>query len=188
MMRLARGIGLAAMALVSLTLAWWAPSQVPSHLLPWFVGSVFMAVAAVAFLSATALWVFRERAGMNVVEVGTSEEERFREWIEPRPLSFDELRKLNVARCEAVFHPLDSWSAAEWAMALTGELGEACNLLKKARRGEAVPTEAIADELADVMIYLDLLAARLGINLAESVVRKFNIVSDRRNCRDRFCL
>jgi len=38
---------------------------------------------------------------------------------------------------------------------------------------------AIADEIADAMAYQDLLAARLGIDLGEAFVRKFNAVSAR---------
>lgn len=97
-------------------------------------------------------------------------------------LGFAELRFANVARCEKAFHPLASWSPSDWAMATAGELGELCNLLKKARRGEAVDPLALADEAADVVIYLDLLCARIGIDLGAAVRRKFNIVSDRRKC------
>ncbi len=37
----------------------------------------------------------------------------------------------------------------------------------------------IADELADTIIYADLLAMRLGIDLSEAIRSKFNVVSDR---------
>ncbi len=93
-------------------------------------------------------------------------------------LTFDVLREKNVARCEQVFHPLDSWSPTDWACAMAGEAGEACNIMKKMRRGdEGNFTEALAKELADVVIYADLLAARMGIDLGEEVLRKFNEVS-----------
>ncbi len=61
-----------------------------------------------------------------------------------------------------------------------GEGGELCNMLKKRRRGEAIPDKDIAHELADIQIYLDLLAQRLGINLEAAVIEKFNIVSAKR--------
>lgn len=96
-------------------------------------------------------------------------------------LRFDELRLANVARCEEVFHKLNEWSSTDWATAMAGECGEACNLIKKLRRGELITREMIGDELADLIIYTDLLSARLGIDLGEAVVRKFNIVSDRRS-------
>lgn len=44
-------------------------------------------------------------------------------------------RAVNVRRCEKSFFPLQDWSATDWACALAGEVGEACNLIKKARRG-----------------------------------------------------
>lgn len=95
-------------------------------------------------------------------------------------LTFEQLRDANVRRCEQAFHPVNDWSLTDWATALAGEVGEACNLIKKRRRGEEIPTEAIAEELADVVMYLDLLAARLGIDLEAAVRAKFNVVSDRR--------
>lgn len=95
-------------------------------------------------------------------------------------LSFDALRAANVKRCEDVFHPLDSWSPQDWACAMAGETGEACNLVKKMRRGEAIPPGSLADELADIVTYADLLAARVGIDLGEAVRRKFNAVSEKR--------
>lgn len=63
---------------------------------------------------------------------------------------------------------------------MAGECGEACNLIKKLRRGEDVPTEDIAFELADLVIYADLLAERLGIDLGAAVRAKFNFVSEHR--------
>ena len=41
--------------------------------------------------------------------------------------------------------------------------------------------DRLALELADVVIYADLLAERLGIDLGAAVRTKFNEVSDRRN-------
>ena len=95
-------------------------------------------------------------------------------------LSFEELREVNVPRCEESFFPLDQWSLSDWACALAGEAGETCNAVKKLNRGDG-NVEAVAKELADTIIYADLLAARLGINLGEAVRAKFNEVSERRN-------
>lgn len=106
-------------------------------------------------------------------------------------ISFSALRAANVSRCEQVFHALDHWSPTDWACALAGEAGEACNAVKKLRRlDDGTNTvkdpstkeehiASIASELADTIIYCDLLAARLGINLSEAVIAKFNEVSDR---------
>jgi len=104
-------------------------------------------------------------------------------------LTFIGLRGKNVLRCETIFHPLDEWSPTEWAVALAGEVGEACNAVKKLRRladgtntakdpqTEAEAIKAIGEELADVVIYADLLAARLGLDLGFEVAAKFNAVS-----------
>ncbi len=107
-------------------------------------------------------------------------------------LGFEELRNANVNRCETVFHPVNEWSPTDWATALGGETGEALNFVKKLRRldgaDKSIDTPAaraeltfqIANELADIICYADLLAARLDINLGLAVVEKFNEVSDRR--------
>lgn len=106
-------------------------------------------------------------------------------------LSFERLREVNVKRCEDVFHPLADWSPTDWATAMAGECGEACNEVKKLRRLDGADSvkdnhihrmelrQKIGKELADLVIYADLLAARLDISLGDSVVSKFNEVSDR---------
>jgi len=96
------------------------------------------------------------------------------------PLTFVALRAANKRRCEQEFHAIASWSATDWACAMAGECGEACNLIKKLRRGDAVEIEDIGRELADLVTYADLLAERLGIDLGEAVRDKFNEVSTRR--------
>lgn len=109
-------------------------------------------------------------------------------------ISFSNLRKVNSARCEDVFHPIDEWSPAEWGLAVVGEVGELCNVIKKIRRiqdGTNTPKDPqtveecrtlAAKEAADAVIYLDLLCARLRIDLGEAIRQKFNEVSDRMNC------
>jgi NTP pyrophosphatase (non-canonical NTP hydrolase) len=107
-------------------------------------------------------------------------------------LTFDQLRAANVARCEGSFHGIDRWSPSDWMTAVVGEIGEAANLVKKLRRLETAPdthrpedggtvamTAKLATEIADAVIYLDLFAARMGIDLGYVVSRKFNVVSDR---------
>lgn len=99
---------------------------------------------------------------------------------ETQPVDFALLRERNVARCGDAFHSLEEWSLTDWACAMAGECGEACNLIKKFRRGETITREMIGKELADMVIYADLLAARAGIDLGEAVRQKFNEVSERR--------
>lgn len=101
------------------------------------------------------------------------------------PLGFDQLRRANLRRCGNSFHPIEAWSPTDWACALAGEVGEAANLIKKGRRGEPVSVVAIATELADAVIYLDLLACRLGIDLGGAIASKFNVVSQRRGSAER---
>jgi NTP pyrophosphatase (non-canonical NTP hydrolase) len=112
-------------------------------------------------------------------------------------LTFDNLRKMNVARCEKWHNgPLSSWSLSDWATAAAGELGEACNIIKKLNRvrdglgGNKGLTEEdlrkmLAKELADTQVYLDLLAAAAGINLGEATREKFNAVSEEKGFEER---
>lgn len=108
-------------------------------------------------------------------------------------LTFAELRIVNSRRCERHYHPIADWSPTDWACAMGGECGEALNLVKKLRRLEGTTNEqtvgaiqnqtrdelvsAIGDELADLVIYADLLASRLGLSLGNCVVGKFNATS-----------
>lgn len=74
------------------------------------------------------------------------------------------------------------WSPAQWFQAMMGEAGEYANVRKKFERGdigEEEFKELASHELADVIIYLSILASQLGIDLDRSVVEKFNIVSTR---------
>ena len=89
-------------------------------------------------------------------------------------LTFEALRIANLARCEERFHPVDEWSPCDWMTATAGELGECANLIKKLRQGRAVDMVSVGHELADTLVYLDLLCQRLGLNLGEEVRAKFN--------------
>lgn len=74
------------------------------------------------------------------------------------------------------------WSPASWLQAVVGELGEYANIRKKIERGDLTLEEArpdLADELADVVIYLDILAAQLGIELGDAVMSKWNRTSEK---------
>ena len=97
-----------------------------------------------------------------------------------KTFTFNELRKANISRCEQSYHKIEEWSEQDWACALAGEVGELCNFLKKKRRGQEVSPIKIAKEIADVQLYLDLLAARLNVDLAEVTINKFNEVSRRK--------
>lgn len=108
-------------------------------------------------------------------------------------LTFTALRQANRARLpqfknrkgEPAHSTADGsdWSLGEWCNALCGELGEAANIIKKIRRGDMAldgeGRQALADELADIQTYLDILAFRAGIDLGAATVSKFNHVSRR---------
>jgi NTP pyrophosphatase (non-canonical NTP hydrolase) len=114
-------------------------------------------------------------------------------------LSFGRLRSRNIPRCVNGFgHALKSWSAAEWTNAMCGEAGEAANVAKKMLRhrdgvagnqGEdrdlTLLRLKLAAELADVVIYADLVAASQGIDLGEAVRQTFNAKSEQLNSPER---
>lgn len=107
-------------------------------------------------------------------------------------LSFNTLRGANIKRLptfkNAKGEPAHSepdgsdWCLAQWCNAVTGELGEAANIIKKVDRGDLTLEEArpaLAKEFADVVTYLDILAMRAGVDLGEATKDKFNEVSIR---------
>ena len=107
-------------------------------------------------------------------------------------LTFNTLRGGNVARLKdfrnrkgEIAHASgdgSDWSPAQWLQAVVGELGEYANLMKKVERGDLTMKEAreeLGKELADVIVYLDILSFRLGIDLGRAVMDKFNEVSER---------
>jgi len=104
-----------------------------------------------------------------------------------RGLTFNALRAANGARCPMfknakgeTQHSGRDWSPNDWAVATGGEMGEAMNVLKKVRRGDMTMTEArpkLAQEFADVVIYLDMLANGCGVDLGSAVMETFNAKS-----------
>jgi NTP pyrophosphatase (non-canonical NTP hydrolase) len=49
------------------------------------------------------------------------------------------------------------------ALALAGEVGELCNMIKKRWRDEADLSDEIREEICDIRVYLELLAKCFGI-------------------------
>jgi NTP pyrophosphatase (non-canonical NTP hydrolase) len=108
-------------------------------------------------------------------------------------LNFSRINKSRALR----WHPngLESWSLSDWCVAVVGEVGELCNVVKKMNRArdglvgnKETPEELRAmllKEFADVVIYLDLLAQREKINIADAVRAKFNEVSERNGFPER---
>lgn len=118
-------------------------------------------------------------------------------------LDLKRIQEVSVIRSER-WHKggLTDWSALEWAGAMAGEAGEACNAAKKLKRiedsiqnintGEGrsltdkeTACEMIGDELADTLLYAVLVAARVGVNLEDHVVKVFNKKSEEYGFPDR---
>lgn len=99
-------------------------------------------------------------------------------------ISFAQLRDANSRR-------QDEWeggtpfSLEYLGNAMAGECGEACNVIKKivrerlGARGSRARSIDLANELADIIIYADLIARKESIDLGEAVRRKFNETSVR---------
>lgn len=74
---------------------------------------------------------------------------------------------------------------------LAGEIGELCNKVKKLWReqqgisGSRTTREAVAEEIADCFICLDLLAMDLNIDAWPAIVAKFNATSEERELATR---
>jgi NTP pyrophosphatase (non-canonical NTP hydrolase) len=107
-------------------------------------------------------------------------------------MDMKEFSRENRTRCEAPTgfnHSLDGWTLSDWMVATSGELGEAANVLKKLNRirdgiaarkqseTEAELRAKFALELADVYIYLDLMAQAAGIDLAAAIREAFDAKS-----------
>lgn len=103
-------------------------------------------------------------------------------------LRFADLRRANVERQEH-WGGSENWTLADWSNAVAGEVGEACNVVKKIRRPQLGTVGNDADapkyyaqlesEIGDVLIYLDLLAKAAGFTLDTCVSRAFNEKSEK---------
>lgn len=109
-------------------------------------------------------------------------------------LTFGGMRKANYARQQ-------EWDGKKQLVGnlgllfasneLGGEVGELQNMIKKlVRRDLKIPTgevtlDDIADELGDVIICVDLLAIKLGVDLGAAVRRKFDKTSAKHGFKTR---
>ena len=110
-------------------------------------------------------------------------------------MTFDEFSKINLERANDWHNDgIEEWSLSDWAVAMVGEAGEACNQIKKFNRvrvnlhsnnPDGFDMAKLAEEIADTFIYLDILVARCGLNLEEIVRAKFNAISERENLPQR---
>ncbi len=78
------------------------------------------------------------------------------------------LHKANIARQKEWENSDTKCDLDFWAVELAGEVGEACNIIKKLERermgmrGSRATLQDLADELADVIICVDLIACHIG--------------------------
>ena len=111
-------------------------------------------------------------------------------------LTFSTLAAANIFRCRR-WHDPEGWSPQMWGLAMCGEAGEVANALKKLHRHDegiqqavdskdrAVLVQNVATEIGDTVVYLDLLAQRLGLRLEDCVRDTFNRISVREGFPDR---
>ncbi|MER8786857.1 MazG-like family protein [Mesorhizobium sp. M0983] len=98
--------------------------------------------------------------------------------------AFSTLREANEVR-QAEWDKESGISLSYRGNELAGEVGEACNVIKKLERerlgirGSRATIEQLAEELADAVICVDLIAMHEGIDLQQAIARKFNSTSEK---------
>ncbi|GAA0783788.1 nucleotide pyrophosphohydrolase [Roseibium denhamense] len=99
-------------------------------------------------------------------------------------MMFSDLRKANITR-QKEWPGNDQADIAFRGLEVAGEFGEVAEALKKYLRGtrgikgSTSDLQDVADEMADAIIALDLLADQMGIDLGAAVARKFNATSEK---------
>jgi NTP pyrophosphatase (non-canonical NTP hydrolase) len=99
-------------------------------------------------------------------------------------VSYSTLREANAAR-QVEYDPQKKLGLLYWSNALAGEVGELCNVVKKAEReklglpGSRSTRADIEEEIADVYIYLDLMCYRLNFDAGPAIKKKFNATSEK---------
>ena len=99
-------------------------------------------------------------------------------------MALTELRGANERR-QAEWDPDDRITLEYRGNELAGEVGEACNVIKKLARerlgirGSRATKEMLAEELADVVICADLIAMAASVDLEAAVRAKFNATSEK---------
>lgn len=106
------------------------------------------------------------------------------------------LQKVNAERAIEWHKPGHAeWTGGDWGNAMGGECGEAQNVIKKIRRLECgLATEPpfevdlvaeLAEELADTLLYVLLVAEHFGIDMTIATRYKFNKVSEEKGFEQR---
>lgn len=97
-------------------------------------------------------------------------------------LTLSLLRKENVARCEEHFCKLDTFTPSEWLGGAYEAMLKVERVIERMKHGSIGCREAkelLGDQIAETIMYLDLLAARAGSDLEQAVRRRFNAESKR---------
>lgn len=113
--------------------------------------------------------------------------------------TFSDLNRLRCESEDGFNHRIRSRSLSDWMTATLSVLDDAANVIKKLNRiRDNIPNtdgstrelllRALADELADADIHLDLLYQRVGLNRAECIQRKFNDTSLKRELGDQYLI
>lgn len=111
-------------------------------------------------------------------------------------MDFRKISEANLRRCEAsngFNHRLRDWSQSDWFVAAAGELGEACNVVKKLNRyrdgiyastnfksmalSERELLDKLRQEVGDTVLYLDLIAHYNGFTLEAAAIEVFDAKS-----------
>lgn len=101
-------------------------------------------------------------------------------------LDFQQLQVANALR-QAEWDPNSAIDLSYRGTELGGEVGEALNLIKKLERerlgirGSRTTVQDLADELADVIICVSLIANHCKFNLGDAVRNKFNATTKKYN-------
>lgn len=99
-------------------------------------------------------------------------------------MDFKTLSDIHRKRQEE-YHDINLWSTLEWAGSMCGEAGEAANIAKKIKRIDCGSKKKskksreelvrhLGEELADTVLYADLIAISLGLELEDLIKDKFN--------------
>ena len=91
---------------------------------------------------------------------------------------------MKIDNFKEILDKIENYSSTHpsyWGCALAGEVGEACNLIKKHERDNKDIKKELSFELADCFNYLVLIAKFYDINLEAAIFEKLEILKERRN-------
>jgi NTP pyrophosphatase (non-canonical NTP hydrolase) len=109
-------------------------------------------------------------------------------------MDLKKFRATNMERAEYGFKTYSNVPKLFFTTALAGEVGELCNMIKKAERAKYggldagtnhkaadITQELLSEEIGGIFIYLDLLASLYGIDLEDAIIKTFNEKSEKYN-------